>query len=177
MSHSFRIWWVFLYFFMKVWCVFFFQIFVCFLCVFFFLVKVHIAIHSFDLEAVFFFFVARKKNTAFSFIQSIFPQNVKKMNFYSKKKNTVPLVQDISSKTLHNSLFLQDHTALVPTSTQYEYLFVCLYVCVHGCVFGGRKLVFYPVCQIWQKNEIYLLFWSKEGGGYKIFGLTIRVKK
>ena len=34
-------------------------------------------------------------------------------------------VQDISSKTLHYSFFLQDHPALVPTSTKYEYFCVC----------------------------------------------------
>ena len=69
--------------------------FVCF----FFPVKVHIAIHSFDLEAVFFFSSLEKKNTAFSFIQSIFPQNVKKMNFYSKKKyDTFASIERIVSK-------------------------------------------------------------------------------
>ena len=64
MSHSFRIWWVFLYFFMKVWCVFFFQIFVCFLCVFFFLVKVHIPFIQSILK-LYFFFVAGKKKYSF----------------------------------------------------------------------------------------------------------------
>ena len=70
---------------------FFFHIFWYFF-VFFFSCKSSHVIHSFDLEAVF-FFRRWKKNTAFSFIQSIFPQNVKKMNFYSKKKNTIPLLR------------------------------------------------------------------------------------
>ena len=73
-------------FFLKVGCVFFFPHFWVFFVCFFFPVKVHIAIHSFNLEAVFFFSSLEKKNTAFSFIQSIFPQSVKKMNFYRKKK-------------------------------------------------------------------------------------------
>ena len=54
---------------------FFFWKTVFFLCVFFFPVKVHNVIHSFDLRSVFFFFGAGKKNTAFSFNQSIFSKN------------------------------------------------------------------------------------------------------
>ena len=65
-------------------CFFFPHVCVFFLC-FFFPVKVHMPfIHS--ISKLYFFFVAGKKNTAFSFIQSILPQNVKKMNFYRKKK-------------------------------------------------------------------------------------------
>ena len=87
MRHSFRMWWVFLYFFWK-WGVFFFLFpnLCVFLCVFFSCKSSH-TIHSFDLEAVF-FFRRWKKNTAFSFIQSILPQNVKKINFYRKKYDT-----------------------------------------------------------------------------------------
>ena len=93
MSHSFRIWWVFLYFFWKWGVFFFFSTFLGVFFVFFFSCKSSHVIHSFDLKAVFFFSSLEKKNTAFSFIQSIFSQNVKKMNFYRKKKNTIPLLR------------------------------------------------------------------------------------
>ena len=67
-------------------CFFFSNIFGCFLCVFFFPVKVHMSFIQSISGLYFFFSSLEKKNTAFSFNQSIFPQNVKKMNFYRKKK-------------------------------------------------------------------------------------------
>ena len=55
---------------------FFFSHFLVFFWFFFFSCKSSQIIHSLDLEVVF-FFRRWKKNIAFSFIQSIFPQNVK----------------------------------------------------------------------------------------------------
>ena len=94
----------FSFFFLKVGCVFFFHIFVCFFCVFFFPVKVHMPfIHSIS-KLYFFFSSLEKKNTAFSFIQSILPQNVKKMNFYRKKKyDTFTGVKYVRFNLLYNN--------------------------------------------------------------------------
>ena len=66
---------------------FFFSTFLGVFCVcFFFPVKVHIAIHSFNLEAVFFFFVARKKKYSF-FIHSIdFSPKCEKNELLQEKK-------------------------------------------------------------------------------------------
>ena len=77
-------------FFLKVGCVFFFPHFcVFFLC--FFSCKSSHAIHSFDLEAVFFFFVAGQKKYSF-FIHSIdFASKCEKNELLQKKKNTIPL--------------------------------------------------------------------------------------
>ena len=87
-GHSFDFFYGLTYF-IRNWAVFFFfRIFACFFLYFFFPEKVHVPIHSFDLKAVFFFFsvAGKKKNTAFSFIQSIFSKSVVKMNFFREKK-------------------------------------------------------------------------------------------
>ena len=66
---------------------FFFSKFLFVFCVFFFfLVKVHIPFIQSISKLYFFFLSLEKKNTAFLIIQSIFPQNVEKMNFNRKKK-------------------------------------------------------------------------------------------
>ena len=64
MRHSFRIWWVFLYFFLKVGCVFFSSHFWVFFVCFFLPVKVHMPfIHS--ISGLYFFSVAGKKYSFF----------------------------------------------------------------------------------------------------------------
>ena len=63
-------------YFIKKFAVFFFSRFLSCFCVFFFSCKSSHVIHSFDFRSVFFFSVAGKKNTAFSFIQSILSKNV-----------------------------------------------------------------------------------------------------
>ena len=71
-------------FLLKIGLYFFFRIFGCFFCIFFFQWKVHLPfIHS--ISGLFFFSVAGKKKTAFSFIQSIFSQSVVKINFRWEK--------------------------------------------------------------------------------------------
>ena len=70
-------------FFLKVGCVFFFHIFGCFLCIFFSCKSSH-AIHSFDLEAVFFFSSRKKKQLFYSF-NRFCPKMWKKWTFTGKK--------------------------------------------------------------------------------------------
>ena len=72
---------------------FFFQkLYLFFVCVFFSCKSSQC--HSFNRSKICIFFFCRwkKKNTAFSFNQSIFPKNVQNMNFFREKKNTVPLL-------------------------------------------------------------------------------------
>ena len=91
-SHSFRIWWVFLFFFLKMgmfWFSTFFYVFSVF-----FSCKSSQVIHSFDLEAVFFFSVNGKKYSFF--IHSIdFPPKFVKNELLQVKKNTIALLPRI----------------------------------------------------------------------------------
>ena len=84
MSHSFRIWWIFLYFFWK-WGVFFFSINFGVFFVFFFSCKSSQFIHSFDLEAV--FLAVEKKIQPFQSFNRFSPKMCKKLTLQVKKKS------------------------------------------------------------------------------------------
>ena len=85
-------------FFLKVGCVFFFPSFCVFFLCFFFSCKSSHAIHSIDLEAVFFFFRRWKKKYSF-FIHSInFASKCEKNELLQEKKNTIPLAQPNDSR-------------------------------------------------------------------------------
>ena len=80
----------FSFFSLKVGCVFFFPNFCVFFLCFFFSCKSSHAIHSFDLEAVFFFRRWKKKYSFF--IHSIdFASKCEKNELLQEKKNTIPL--------------------------------------------------------------------------------------
>ena len=144
---------------------FFFQIFGCFLCVFFFPVKVHMPFIQSISKLYFFFFVAGKKNTAFSFIQSIFPQNVKKMNFYSKKKIRYLWFKIFHPKhcTTPFSYKTTLPSSLLPRNTN-----ICLCVCTYvymGVFLGVENWYFTRFVKYGKKMKFTCYFGQKRGGG------------
>ena len=94
MRHSFRIWWVFL-FFLKVGCVFFFSTFwVFFVCFFFSCKSSHC--HSFiqSRGCIFFFLSLEKKIQLFHSFNRFFPKVWKKWTFTEKKYDTLDVYHD-----------------------------------------------------------------------------------
>ena len=122
--------------------------FVCF----FFPVKVHMPfIHS--ISKLYFFSLSGKKNAAFSFIQSIFPQNVKNMNFYSKKKNTIPLLpryQNVSSRW-YKTLTIPLMCAIIQSLVCSSFIIISFGNRMLGKIFSNNRVE----ASSEQGNEVY----------------------